>query len=67
MADHPLKARVFDLRKRQALRDAAFPTQVSLGWSFPNAVMQYAVPDLENLSIDIAALSRRRDRFNGQR
>lgn len=50
---------------RQALRDAFFGAQVSLGWSFPNALMQYAVPDLEALSIDIAALTGRRDRMVG--
>ncbi len=32
-----------------------------LGWTFPNAVMQYAVPELERLSIDIAHLQRKRD------
>jgi aspartate aminotransferase len=47
--------------QRQALRDAMFSTQMALGWCFPNALMQYAVPDLENLSIDLAALTRRRD------
>ncbi|MCB1496708.1 MAG: aminotransferase class I/II-fold pyridoxal phosphate-dependent enzyme [Bauldia sp.] len=46
---------------REALRDACFPTQMALGWTFPNALMQYAIPDLEGLSIDIAALTRRRD------
>jgi aspartate aminotransferase len=46
---------------RQALRDAVFATQMGLGWTFPNAVMQYAVPQLEGLSIDVRALARRRD------
>ncbi len=46
---------------RQVLRDAMFSAQMALGWCFPNAVMQYSVPDLENLSIDQAALARRRD------
>jgi aspartate aminotransferase len=46
---------------RSALRDVMFSTQMALGWCFPNAIMQYAVPDLENLSIDLAALARRRD------
>jgi aspartate aminotransferase len=46
---------------RQSLRDAMFSAQMALGWCFPNAVMQYAVSDLENLSIDLAALARRRD------
>ncbi len=48
---------------RQALRDAMFAAQMALGWCFPNAVMQYAVPDLESLSIDQDALARRRDYF----
>ncbi|HXZ50683.1 MAG TPA: aminotransferase class I/II-fold pyridoxal phosphate-dependent enzyme, partial [Burkholderiales bacterium] len=47
--------------ERQALRDAMFPTQMALGWCFPNAVMQNAVPQLEQLSIDVQALARRRD------
>jgi len=51
------------LEERKELRDALFSTQMALGWCFPNALMQYAVPDLENLSIDLAALARRRDRF----
>jgi aspartate aminotransferase len=46
---------------RQPLREAVFATQMALGWCFPNAVMQYAVPQLEGLSIDVAALARRRD------
>jgi aspartate aminotransferase len=48
---------------RQAIRDAVFAAQMALGWCFPNALMQYAVPDLEGLSIDQAALARRRDRL----
>ena len=46
---------------RQALRDAIFATQMALGWCFPNAVMQQAVPQLDRLSIDVQALARRRD------
>ncbi|MFT3916723.1 MAG: aminotransferase class I/II-fold pyridoxal phosphate-dependent enzyme [Anaeromyxobacteraceae bacterium] len=46
---------------REALRGAVLATQMALGWSFPNAIMQYAVPHLERLSIDVAALARRRD------
>jgi aspartate aminotransferase len=48
---------------RHALRSVMFSAQMALGWCFPNAVMQYAVPDLDNLSIDRMALTRRRDRF----
>src|SRR5262249_60432549 len=43
--------------ERQALRDAVFATQMGLGWCFPNAIMQYAVPQLEGLSIDVQALA----------
>ena len=46
---------------KTAFRGIMFSAQMALGWCFPNAVMQYAVPDLENLSIDLAALTRRRD------
>ena len=48
---------------RQALREVMFSAQMALGWCFPNAVMQYAIPDLEQLSIDQGALVRRRDRL----
>ncbi|HEY9539983.1 MAG TPA: aminotransferase class I/II-fold pyridoxal phosphate-dependent enzyme [Kiloniellaceae bacterium] len=50
---------------RGALSEAFFGAQCSLGWAFPSALMQHAVPDLESLSIDIAALTRRRDRMIG--
>lgn len=50
---------------RQALRDALFASQMALGWGFPNAVMQNAVPHLEGLTIDVAALARRRDVLGG--
>lgn len=48
---------------RQPLRDAMFATQMALGWSFPNAIMQYALPQLDRLSIDVSALTRRRDQL----
>jgi aspartate aminotransferase len=48
---------------RQALRDVMLSSQMALGWCFPNAVMQYAVPQLEQLSIDQQGLARRRDRL----
>jgi aspartate aminotransferase len=47
--------------ERQALRDAMFATQMAIGWCFPNAVMQNAVPQIDGLSIDVGALTRRRD------
>jgi len=51
------------MNDRQALRDVMFSAQMALGWCFPNAVMQYAVPDLDRLSIDQEALTVRRDRL----
>jgi len=37
--------------------------QLAAGWGFPNALLQYAIGDLEGLSVDIAALQARRDRM----
>ncbi|MBB2923378.1 aminotransferase class I/II-fold pyridoxal phosphate-dependent enzyme [Cellulomonas cellasea] len=50
---------------RDELRDAILPLQLALGWGFPDALMQYAVPALETVSIDVAALQGRRDRAVG--
>lgn len=47
--------------EREALRDATFAAQMAIGWCFPNAIMQQALPQLDRLSIDVAALARRRD------
>src|SRR4030095_10524919 len=49
--------------ERRAFAETMMAAQMALGWCFPNAVMQYAVPDLDGLSIDQAALARRRDRL----
>jgi aspartate aminotransferase len=49
---------------RDSLRRTVFGVQMAIGWCFPNAIMQYAVPDLENLSIDIKALTNKRDRLS---
>lgn len=49
--------------ERQELRDAFFPLQMAIGWGFPNALMQYSVPELESVSIDMAELTRKRDRL----
>ncbi len=49
--------------ERRAFSSSMLAAQMALGWCFPNAVMQYAVPDLETLSIDQVALARRRDRL----
>jgi aspartate aminotransferase len=47
--------------ERRSFQDALFSAQMAMGWCFPSAVMQYAVPDLERVSIDAGALARRRD------
>lgn len=49
--------------ERAVLGEAFFPCQMALGWTFPNAVMQYALPALEEVSIDIEVLQARRDRM----
>jgi aspartate aminotransferase len=49
--------------ERNMLRGALFGAQMALGWTFPNAVMQYAVADLDAVSIDMDALTRKRDRI----
>jgi len=50
---------------REALRNQVLIAQIASGFSFPNALLQHAIEDLERLSIDIAALERRRDRMVG--
>ena len=51
--------------ERQALRGGFFPCQMAIGWGFADAVMQHSVAALEDVSIDIAALTARRDRMLG--
>jgi aspartate aminotransferase len=48
---------------RSVLRAALFPTQMALGWTFPDAVMQHSVAALEEVSIDMAELAAKRDRL----
>jgi aspartate aminotransferase len=48
---------------RQDLRQQVLLAQVMTGYAFPNADLQHAIEDLEELSIDIGALQRRRDRM----
>lgn len=51
--------------EREELRTALFPLGLAIGWGFPDAVMQYSVPELEKLSLDMAELTRKRDRMYG--
>ena len=47
---------------REELREALVVSSHALGWTFPNAVMQYAMGDLEQAIIDVPAMERRRNR-----
>jgi len=47
----------------EAMRDAVFHVLLSSGLAMPDAVMQYALPDIDGLLIDVAAIQRRRDRM----
>jgi aspartate aminotransferase len=49
------------LPDREALRQVVLDLQIAVGWAFPNAVMQYALPELEQQKFDVARLERRRD------
>ena len=51
------------IESRYELREAALFAQIVGGWQFPNTTLQRAVPDLENLLIDVPSLQRRRDRM----
>jgi aspartate aminotransferase len=51
------------LPNRQEMRQAIQMVQVAGGWLFPNAIMQHAIAELEPLSIDLAAMHRKRDRM----
>ena len=48
---------------RERLREDLFTAQIATGYAFPNALLQHAIEDLDELSIDVAALERRRDRL----
>jgi aspartate aminotransferase len=51
------------LPERAELLDEIFIQQFATGYAFPNALLQHALTDLEELSIDIGSLERRRDRL----
>jgi aspartate aminotransferase len=50
---------------REAFRETVFVAQFATGYAWPNALLQHALPDLENLLIDMPAMQRRRDRLIG--
>lgn len=57
-----------DLPNRAELSQTLFAAQALVGYAFPNSLLQYALPELEELSIDLAHLQAKRDRLvNGLR
>jgi aspartate aminotransferase len=50
---------------REAFRETVMVAQLATGYAFPNALLQHAIGELEGLSIDVAAMQRRRDRLVG--
>jgi aspartate aminotransferase len=48
---------------RDAFRVPIELAQFMTGYAFPNALLQYALPDLNQLTVDIAQLQRRRDKL----
>jgi aspartate aminotransferase len=48
---------------RVELRERIFLEQLASGYSWPNALLQHALADLEQTVVDIGALERRRDRL----
>lgn len=51
--------------EREALREALFVGLLTTGMAVPNAVLQYALPELDPLTIDLGLLQRKRDRLVG--
>lgn len=48
---------------RELMRSAVTNMQIAMGWAFPNAALQHALPRLEQFTIDIDHLQRKRDRL----
>jgi aspartate aminotransferase len=48
---------------REMFRQRVLLAQIAQGYAFPNALLQHALADLEQLSIDVPAIQRRRDRL----
>lgn len=52
-----------DMPDKGLVMAAIVGSQITGGWAFPNALMQHALGDLEDLSIDIKHLQSKRDRM----
>jgi aspartate aminotransferase len=49
--------------EKAVMRDAIESFQMLCGWTFPNALLQHALPDLDRLSVDLVHLQKKRDRI----
>lgn len=54
-----------DMPDRDILRRALRNAVMTSGWSYPNAVLQYALPELDLLTIDLDLFTRKRDHLVG--
>ena len=52
-----------DMPQRASMRDAIFGAQLFMSYGFANAVLQYALADIDKLSIDMLHLEKKRDRM----
>ncbi len=52
-----------EMENRQNVRSNLLTAQLVIGHAFPNALLQYALPELEKLSIDVIHLEEKRDRM----
>jgi aspartate aminotransferase len=52
-----------EMSEKATIRKALSVSQMINGWSFPNALLQHAIGDLDRISIDITHLQRKRDRL----
>ena len=49
--------------RAEGMHHAITGLQVAMGWVYPNALLQHALPELERFCIDIGQLQHRRDRL----
>ena len=52
-----------NLPEGEELSGALDALQLAMGWIYPNAVLQHALPRLEQFSINVSALERKRNRM----
>ncbi|HXE96338.1 MAG TPA: aminotransferase class I/II-fold pyridoxal phosphate-dependent enzyme [Dongiaceae bacterium] len=52
-----------EMPRREEMRSIIFAFQMLSGWAFPDALLQHALGDLEQISIDLEHLQSKRDRL----